>query len=243
MKERNIIHIASCLTGVSGLLFSKFPLVETTITGTIQMGMIIALGKEVDILSSNKYIIGIVGGMATIPLKKGLLNLLLPYLPLGNVLNTGINIASTELLGWLVLSQLKVIKNERDKSRELGKFQVSYVYENYKNNLKNIRNNPRYFDILMELVIYIYGEESKEIQSYYYYNELVIALPHNKEYISIEHVQLSNTLHKIKELSSKEIADIHQFTQIVFDKVSRDFKVGLRALECLREVQNIYCKD
>ena len=73
MKERNIIHIASCLTGVSGLLFSKFPLVETAITGTIQMGMIIALGKEVDILSSNKYIIGIVGGMATIPLKKGFL--------------------------------------------------------------------------------------------------------------------------------------------------------------------------
>ena len=145
------------------------------------------------------------------------------------------------MLGWLVLSQLKVIKNERDKSRELGKFQVSYVYENYKNNLKNIRNNPRYFDILMELVIYIYGEESKEIQSYY--NELVIALPFNKEYIPIEHVQLSSTLNKIKELSSKEIADIHQFTQTVFDKVSRDFKVGLRALECLREVQNIYCKD
>lgn len=241
MKERNIIHIASCLTGVSGLLFSKFPLVETTITGTIQMGMIIVLGKEVDILSSNKYIIGIVGGMATIPLKKGLFNLLLPYLPLGNVLNVGINIASTELLGWLVLSQLKVIKNERDKSRELGKFQVSYVYENYKNNLKNIRNNPRYLGILMELVTYIYGEESKEVQSYY--DELVIALPFNKEDIPIEHVQLSSTLNKIKELSSKEIADIHQFTQTVFDKVSRDFKVGLRALECLREVQNIYCKD
>lgn len=241
MKEKNIIHIASCLAGVSGLLFSRFPLVETTITGTIQMAMIVALGKEVDILSSNKYIIGVLGGMATMPIKKELFNLLLPYLPLGSILNTGINIASTELLGWLVLCQLRIIKNERDKSLEQGKFQVSYIYENHKNNLKNIRNNPRYFDILMELVTYIYGEESKEIQSYY--NELVIALPFNKEYIPIEHVQLSSTLNKIKELSSKEIADIHQFTQTVFDKVSRDFKVGLRALECLKEVQNIYCKD
>lgn len=241
MKERNIIHIASCLAGVSGLLFSRFPLVETTITGTIQMAMIVALGKEVDILSSNKYIIGLLGGMATIPIKKRGVNLLLPYLPLGNILNTGINIASTELLGWLVLCQLRIIKNERDKSLELGKFQISYVYENHKNNLKNIRNNPRYFDILMELVTYIYGEESKEAKSYY--DELVIALPHNKEYIPIEHVKLDNTLNKIKELSSKEIADIHKFTQIVFDKVSRDFKVGLRALECLREVQNIYCKN
>lgn len=241
MKEKNIIHIASCLAGVSGLLFSRFPLVETTITGVIQMAMIVALGKEVDILSSNKYIIGVLGGMATMPIKKGLFNLLLPYLPLGSILNTGVNIASTELLGWLVLCQLRIIKNERDKSLELGKFQVSYIYENHKNNLKNIRNNSRYLDILMELITYIYGEESKEIQSYY--NELVIALPFNKEYIPIEHVQLSSTLNKIKELSSKEIADIHQFTQTVFDKVSRDFKVGLRALECLREVQNIYCKD
>lgn len=241
MKEKNIIHIASCLARVSGLLFSKFPLVETTITGAIQMAMIVAPGKEVDILSSNKYIIGVLGEMATIPIKKGFFNLLLPYLPLGNILNTGINIVSTELLEWLLLFQLKVIKNERDKSLELGKFQVSYVYGNYKNNLKNMSNNPRYFDILMELVTYIYGEESKEVQSYY--DELAIALPFNKEYMPIEHIQLSSTLNKIKKLSSKEIADIHQFTQTVFDKVSRDFKVRLRALEYLKEVQNIYCRD
>lgn len=166
-KCNAIIHSASVAAGGVGTGMAQMPLADNAVITSIQVSMIIALGKVFDQNVSKSAAKAILGGMAASLIGRGVSQVLVGWIPgVGNVVNTATAAGITEAIGWTVVDNFSknqykdIIKehpsNEEEKHAESTTTEESQVKDDLEKRAseffsgkKNRKDNNKEFNELL----------------------------------------------------------------------------------------------
>lgn len=101
-----IIHSAAASAGGVGAGMAQLPCADSAVITPIQIGMITALGKVFDLHITDGTAKGIIGGLASAYVGRGIVQLTLGWVPfVGNAINTATAAGLTEAIGWAAANQ------------------------------------------------------------------------------------------------------------------------------------------
>lgn len=218
-KCHAIIHSAAAGAGAIGAGLAQIPLADSIPITTIQVGMIISIGKVFDVDLTEGAAKGLLGGFAAGVVGRNVVGLVFGWVPgFGNVLKASTASALTEAIGW---AAVKHFENLEKDQKDAFKHGVEAGEKETKNKFESILNGMKdrdYFLITLFRICYYINDNELDYETKEFLENMTKSL--NPE-----------TLARInKEIQSFYILNDMDQIKTYIEKLNDESKIKLKSL-------------
>lgn len=241
-KCHAIIHSAAAGAGAIGAGLAQIPLADNIPITTIQVGMIISLGKVFDVSLTESAAKGLLGGFAAQAVGRNAVGIAFGWFPgIGNALKASTASALTEAIGWATVKHFENLEEDNKSSFERGvENGEKATKEEFKNILDGIKDRD-YFLISLFRICYYINDNEPDFETKEYLANLIVGLnPETSKRINIEiqEIYISNSLEELKYYIGKLMEESKiKLKSLLLDDVGNfnsNPKKDLKVMECLR---------